>query len=133
MSAAALPAISIADAWDGRDRHAARAEADRAVGETLEELRGTNPRVAELLGSGPLDYDLRWVEDQSGDPAVYVRIFLPDGTPDERLTGAYTGPIRDALFDLLMFAEDGRWPFWPYVGFDNRAELEEVIAAGDDW
>ena len=133
MSAAVLPAVSIADAWDGRDRHAARSEAHRAVGEALEELRRTNPRVAELLGSGPLDYDLRWVEDSYGEPAVYVRIFLPDDTPDERLTGEYTGPVSDALSDLLLFAEDGRWPFWPYVGFHNRAELEEAIAAGDDW
>ena len=89
------------------------------VREALDELRARDAAVAALLGEGEIDVELHPRADSYGEPAVYVDVFIPDDTPDDRLTGAALGPINNTVFDAIY---DGAGARWPYVQFSKRSE-----------
>ena len=92
-------------------------------------LRDGNEAVAELLGSGEVDVELHPRADSYGEPAVYVDVFLPEDTPDDRLRGEALGPIHDAAFDAVYRSCELRWP---YIQFGKRSEFRRHGRPGSD-
>ena len=95
------------------------ADAAACVREALYELRDRDAAVADLLGGGEIDLELRPHADSYGEPAVYVDIFIPDDTPEDRLIGSALGPVNTAVFDAIY---DGCEVRWPYAQFRKRSE-----------
>ena len=94
------------------------ADADR-VRHALSALRAQNAEVAELLGPGEIDVELDPRCDYFGDPGLFIVVYLPDDTPDDRLRGEVLGPIHMAAFDAVWDHSRERWP---YIEYSKRSE-----------
>lgn len=87
----------------------------KRIQKVLRRLKPKDPPVARV--------EVQEGYDSIGDPAWFIWVLLPNGTPESDQTLKKLWPIEEAIVDDILSTGD---PHWPYVRFRTVEEYAEI-------